>query len=127
MTTMTAGTVKASAVTVPAVTAPGAIEPLRSWPGGRYADDRVVVEPGGPGGVTASPRPDGRIGIRHQLRPSELDDELACVVAAALAPHTDEYEVFARAFTGVVLTVRPHAAAPRLLVGPGARPDHRRL
>jgi len=97
-------------MTASTVTAPGTIEPLRSWPGGRYEDDWVVVEPGGPGGITAGPRPDGRIAIRHRLRPSELDDELAGPLAEALAPLTVEHEVFARAFTGVVLTARPHAA-----------------
>ncbi len=89
--------------------------PLRSCPATRYEDHLVVVEPivepgGWPGpGITAGVRSDGRLWVRHQLCPAELDDELAVPLAEALAPHTDDHEVFARAFTGIVLTAQPQA------------------
>jgi precorrin-6B methylase 2 len=85
------------------------IDPLRSCPAGRYADERLIVEPGRPLGVTAAATGDGRILVRHHLRPAELDDELGAALAAALAPLTDDHDVFARAFTGVVLTSAPQA------------------
>jgi SAM-dependent methyltransferase len=87
-----------------------AIQPLRSCRAGRYEDHLVVVEPGVRPGITAGLRSDGRFGVRYRLRPAELDDELAGPLADALAPHTDDHEVFARAFTGVVLTSRPRAS-----------------
>jgi SAM-dependent methyltransferase len=125
--------------------APAPIEPLRSWPDGRYADELVVVTAGRPGepgvgapagpasgagsspasGAGSSPaggagspaagnlvvwrRPDGRIAVRHRPRAGYPDDELASPLAAALAPLTDDHEVFKRAFTGIVLTSQPRA------------------
>lgn len=94
-------------MTVAVTVAP--IEPLRSCPAGRYADRRVVVEPGLQRGVTAAATTDGRILVRHRLRPAELDDELGGALAGALAPLTEDHDVFARAFTGIVLTSNPHA------------------
>jgi SAM-dependent methyltransferase len=87
------------------------IDPLRSCPTGYYADEFVIIEPGGASGITATPRSDGRIAVTHRLRPAELDDELSAALAATLAPLTDDHEVFARAFTGIVLTSRPQASA----------------
>jgi SAM-dependent methyltransferase len=85
------------------------IRALRSCPAGRYEDHLVVVEPGPDPGITAWPRSDGRLGVRYLL--PDLDDEAAGPLALALAPHTSEHEVFARAFTGMVLTARPRAMA----------------
>ena len=90
------------------------IEPLRSWPDGRYADELVVVtagEAGSPaaGNLVVWRRPDGRIAVRHRPRAGYPDDELASPLAAALAPLTDDHEVFKRAFTGIVLTSQPRA------------------
>jgi SAM-dependent methyltransferase len=87
------------------------IQPLQSARSGRYEDHLVVVEPGTRPGITAGLRSDGRFGLRWRLPPAELDDELAGPLADALAPHTDDHEVFIRAFTGVVLTARPRATA----------------
>jgi len=94
------------------------IEALRSCPSGRYEDGLVLVsaaaaEDGsaraGPGGITAQRWPGGRIAVRHRLGPRGLDDEIAGPLAAALAPLTDDHEIFARAFTGIVLTSRRDA------------------
>lgn len=85
------------------------IDPMRSYPAGRYADERVIVEPGLQRGLTAARTTDGRILVRHRVRPAELDDELGGSLAEVLAPLTDDHDVFARAFTGVVLTSNPHA------------------
>ena len=87
------------------------IDALRSCPAGRYEDGFVVVTHGEAPGITAEPWPGGRIAVRHRLRAAELDDEIAEPLAAALAPLSDDHEVFARAFTGVVLTSRPDAGA----------------
>jgi SAM-dependent methyltransferase len=87
------------------------IDALRSCPAGRYEDGLVVVTRGEAAGITAEPWPGGRIAVRHRLRAGELDDEIAEPLAAALAPLSDDHEVFARAFTGVVLTSRPDAGA----------------
>ena len=87
------------------------IDALRSCPTGRYEDGIVMVTRGEAAGITAGPWPGGRIAVRHRLRAGELDDEIAEPLAAALAPLSDDHEVFARAFTGVVLTSRPDAAA----------------
>ena len=87
------------------------LDALRSCPAGRYEDGLVVVTAGGPAGITAAPWPGGRIAVRHNLRPGELDDDIAEPLAAALAPLADDHEIFARAFTGVVLTSRPEAGA----------------
>ena len=87
------------------------IDALRSCPTGCYEDGIVMVTRGEAEGITAEPWPGGRIAVRHRLRAGELDDEIAEPLAAALAPLSDDHEVFARAFTGVVLTSRPDAAA----------------
>ena len=87
------------------------LDALRSCPAGRYEDGLVVVVAGGAPGITAEPWPGGRIAVRHSLRPGELNDDIAEPLAAALAPLADDHEVFARAFTGVVLTSRPDAGA----------------
>lgn len=87
------------------------IDALRSCPGGRYEDGFVVVTRGTLAGITAEPWPGGRIAVRHRLGAGELDDEIAEPLAAALAPLSDDHEIFARAFTGVVLTSRPDAVA----------------
>lgn len=80
-----------------------ALDPLRAAPGGRYADERVVVvAAGGPAGVRAGALGDGRVLVRHHL--GRLDDDLAEDLAAALAPLGDDHDLFARAFTGVVVT-----------------------
>ncbi len=97
------------------------IEPLRSCADGRYADELVVVTADRPGesgvGAPAGPdgdlvvgrRADGRIAVRHRLRAGYPDDEIALPLAAALAPLTDDHEVFKRAFTGIVLTSQSRA------------------
>ncbi len=83
-----------------------AIDPLLAPVDGRHADQLVVVEREGvkPSALHASLMPDGRVLIRHRLRAVELSDDLAERLAAELAPVTDEWDVFARAFTGIVLT-----------------------
>jgi SAM-dependent methyltransferase len=101
------------------VTAADPVDLLRSCPGGRYEDARVVVEARPDTGVRASRvsasrvsagrGPDGRIWVRHGWRAGELDDEIAEPLAAALSPVSDDHEVFGRAFTGVVLTSQPDA------------------
>ena len=93
------------------MTATRRLDALRSCPAGRYEDGLVVVTAGGAPGITAGPWPGGRIAVRHSLRPGELNDDIAEPLAAALAPLADDHEVFARAFTGVVLTSRPDAGA----------------
>jgi SAM-dependent methyltransferase len=93
------------------MTATRRLDALRSCPAGRYEDGLVVVTAGGAAGITAEPWPGGRIAVRHNLRPGELDDDIAEPLAAALAPLADDHEVFARAFTGVVLTSRPDAGS----------------
>ena len=93
------------------MTATRRLDALRSCPAGRYEDGLVVVTAGGAAGITAEPWPGGRIAVRHSLRPGELNDDIAEPLAAALAPLADDHEVFARAFTGVVLTSRPDAGA----------------
>ena len=92
------------------------IEPLRSWPRGRYADELVVVTAdhgglavGTAGDLVVWRRGDGRIAVRHRPRAGYPDDEIASPLAAALAPLTDDHEVFKRAFTGIVLTSQPRA------------------
>ena len=87
------------------------IDALRSCPTGRYEDGIVMVTRGESAGITAEPWPGGRIAVRHRIGAGELDDEIAEPLAAALAPLSDDHEVFARAFTGVVLTSQPDAAA----------------
>lgn len=93
------------------MTATRRLDALRSCPAGRYEDGVVVVAAGGAPGITARPSRGGRIAVRHSLRPGELNDDIAEPLAAALAPLADDHEVFARAFTGVVLTSRPDAGA----------------
>jgi len=101
------------------------IQPLRSWPSGIYHDELVVVTAcqsgtlaGSPAGRQADDPPgdlavwrqaDGRIAVRHRLRSCYPNDELASPLATALAPLTDDHEVFKRAFTGIVLTSRGRA------------------
>ncbi len=87
------------------------IDALRSCPAGRYEDGIVVVTRGKVAGITAEPWPGGRISVRHRLGAGELDDEITEPLAAALGPLSDDHEVFARAFTGVVLTSRRDAGA----------------
>ncbi len=105
------------------MTTPAPIDALRSCPAGRYDDGLVMVTAGGRPGherragpgvaerITAWPGAGGRIVVRHELGPGELDDEIAEPLAAALAPLSDDHEVFARAFTGIVLTSRPGAGS----------------
>ncbi len=80
-----------------------AIDPMVAC-GGRYVDRLVVVEWGGRGGITARSQRDGGVLVRHRLDGAEIDDDLAERLAVALSPLTDDAEVFARAFTGIVLT-----------------------
>ncbi|MBE7187881.1 mycofactocin oligosaccharide methyltransferase MftM, partial [Jatrophihabitans endophyticus] len=87
------------------------LDTMRSCPDGRYDDDVVHVRRASTPGITARPGRDGRIEVLHRIGPAALDDELGSPLAEALAPLTDDHEVFARAFTGVVLTSQPHAAS----------------
>ncbi len=83
------------------------IDPLAACANGRYLDELVLVERGERRGLIARARPDGGVLVRHRLDPAELDDDLADRLAVTLAPLTDDHEVFARAFTGIVLTSAP--------------------
>lgn len=83
------------------------IDPLAACANGRYLDELVLVERGERRGLIARARPDGGVLVRHRLDPPELDDDLADRLAVTLAPLTDDHEVFARAFTGIVLTSAP--------------------
>jgi SAM-dependent methyltransferase len=80
-------------------------DPLARAPRGRYADDFVIVRfDSRTSGVTATLRDDDRIEVTHGIDLADLDDDLAERLADALAPCTDEHDVFARAFLGVVTT-----------------------
>ncbi len=85
------------------------IDPWRSCPRGVYDDGVVRVRSGAEVAMRVFRDDDGRIALDHNLRPAQLDDELGAPLAAALARHTDDHDVFARAFTGLVLTTRPRA------------------
>lgn len=96
------------------------VEALRSCPSGRYEDGLVVVTADGEGStagagprrITAQRWPGGdraRIAVRYRPGAGGLDDEIAEPLAAALAPLTGDHEIFARAFTGIVLTSRRDA------------------
>lgn len=91
------------------MTAVDPVDLLRSCPGGRYEDGRVVVEARPDPGASAGRGPDGRIWVQHGWRAGELDDEIAEPLAAALRPLTDDHDVFGRVFAGVVLTSQPDA------------------
>ena len=86
--------------------APAPIDALQACPDGRYEDDLVVVHTrtGPPGRLAAYRSADGRVRVEHALDGCRLDDDLAELLAARLQPVTTSHEVFARAFTGVVLT-----------------------
>jgi SAM-dependent methyltransferase len=95
------------------MTATAAIEPLRVAEPGCYDDDLVSVRfDRATDGLAVAVGSDGRIIVRHGLRSGDVDDALAERLEAALAPFTDEHQIFARAFTGVVVTsdVDPLAA-----------------
>ena len=85
------------------------LDTMRSCPDGRYEDDLVLVRRALGPGITARQGADGRIEVTHRIGPAQLDDELGSLLVSALAPLTDDPAVFARAFTGVVLTSQPHA------------------
>ncbi|WP_375483451.1 mycofactocin oligosaccharide methyltransferase MftM [uncultured Jatrophihabitans sp.] len=87
------------------------IEPLHSCPGGRYEDALVTVvhEPRGDGPPLRARAEGGRIVVSHRLAAGGSDDEVGVRLAEALAALTDDHEVFARAFTGVVLTTDRYA------------------
>ncbi|MGJ7441216.1 mycofactocin oligosaccharide methyltransferase MftM [Aquipuribacter sp. MA13-6] len=95
---------------------PRPIDPLAPMPPGRYEDDLVVVVRAAVGPVpgpaapvvtehfeTASD-PDGRLLLRHRLRPDQVDDDLAGLLQAELfgPGWLTGSEVFERCFTGVV-------------------------
>lgn len=83
---------------------------MRSCPDGRYDDAIVRVRRAERPGITAWHGQDGRIEVNHRIGPAQLDDEIGALLAEVLTPLTDDHEVFAHAFTGVVLTSQPHAA-----------------
>lgn len=83
------------------------IDAWRSCPRGIYDDGLVRVRAGAGVGMRVWRDDDGRLVVDHDLRPAQLDDELASPLAHALGLHTDDHDLFARAFTGVVLTSRP--------------------
>lgn len=85
------------------------IDPWRPCPRGIYDDGVVRVRSGADVAMRVWRDDDGRLVVDHDLRPAQLDDEIGPPLAAALAQQTDDHEVFARAFTGVVLTSRPRA------------------
>jgi hypothetical protein len=93
------------------------IDPLAPCAPGRYADELVMVTredvPGGVGGAAAPVvltahfvlrRPGRRVEVGHWLRPGELDNNLAGLLADELfAPGwLSGAEIFERVFTGVV-------------------------
>ncbi len=81
-----------------------AIDPFSACPGGRYVDDVVLVERGERPGLSVRPGPRGGVLVRHRFHGAEIDDGIAERLAVALSPVTDDHDVFARAFTGIVLT-----------------------
>jgi len=54
--------------------------------------------------VFATLRPDGAVHIRHGFDSSRLDDDLAELLADALAPITDDHRIFQSAFVWIVCT-----------------------
>ena len=88
---------------------PAAIDPWRSCPRGVYDDGVVRVRAGADVALRVWRDDDGRVVVDHDLRPAQLDDEIGEPLAAALARHTDDHDVFTRVFAGVVLTARPRA------------------
>src|SRR6516162_10242147 len=103
---------------------PQVIDPLAPCPPGRYDDHLVSVLRAAPSrGGTADRRPvvrtdhfcfterGHRIEVRHWLQPSELDNDLAGLLADELfAPGwLSGAEIFERVFTGVVRSCVPGA------------------
>lgn len=93
------------------VTGYAPLDTMRSCPDGRYDDGFVRVRRASQPGLSAHRAPDGLVEVEHRFGPAQLDDEIGSLLADALAPLTDDHDVFRRAFTGIVLTSQSYAAA----------------
>jgi SAM-dependent methyltransferase len=87
------------------VTTLTALEAQYAVANGRYSDDRVVVDRVGCGEqISAVPRVDGRVHVRHGFDSTHLDDDLADRLAVSLTPVVKDAETFQSAFVGIVAT-----------------------